>query len=236
VIPIEPRGKRPLVAWLEFQQRRADADEIDAWYRRWPDANVGVVTGRISGLIVVDIDPRHQGLASLERLQQERGRLPPTVEAETGGGGRHLYFAHPGGVPVHNRAGIQPGIDLRGDGGCAVVPPSVHPSGRCYRWVAGCAPDERPLAPVPGWLMPDSRHGELRGHPLAHWRELVRQDVAEGTRNSTLASLAGHLLWHGVDPQVVLDLLLAFNRIRCRPPLPDHEVVQVVSSIARLHE
>jgi len=78
--------------------------------------------------------------------------------------------------------------------------------------------------------------GGPHGHPLAHWRELVRQDVAEGTRNSTLASLAGHLLWHGVDPQVALELLLVFNRVRCRPPLPDDEVAQVVASITRLHE
>ncbi len=64
----------------------------------------------------------------------------------------------------------------------------------------------------------------------------MRGDVPEGTRNSTLASLAGHLLWHGVDPQVAFDLLLAFNRVRCRPPLPDEEVARVVASITRLHE
>jgi hypothetical protein len=64
----------------------------------------------------------------------------------------------------------------------------------------------------------------------------VRQDVAEGRRNSTLASLAGHLLWHGVDPQVAAELLLAFNRARCRPPLPDEEVAAVVASIVRMHQ
>ncbi len=235
VIPIEPRGKRPLVPWLEFQRRVATADEIDGWFGRWPEANVAIVTGRVSGLVVVDIDPRHDGPASLERARDEHGPLPRTVEAETGGGGRHLYFAHPG-VPVHNRVGILPGVDLRADGGCVVAPPSVHPSARRYRWAAGRAPDDLPLALLPGWLMP-AMHGDgTHGHPRAHWRELVRGDVAEGTRNNTLASLAGHLLWHGVDPQVALELLLAFNRVRCRPPLPDDEVAQVVASITRLHE
>jgi hypothetical protein len=235
VIPIEPRGKRPLLAWLEFQSRIAAADEIDGWFGRWPAANVGIVTGRVSGLLVVDVDPRHGGGASLERAGDEHGPLPRTVEAETGGGGRHLYFACPG-QEVHNRVGILPGIDLRADGGCVVAPPSLHPCGRRYRWAPGRGPDELPLAALPGWLLPAAHGDGPRGHPLAHWRELVRGDVAEGTRNNTLASLAGHLLWHGVDPQVALELLLAFNRVRCRPPLADDEVAQVVASIARLHE
>ena len=280
VIPIEPRGKRPLLPWLEFQQRLAAADEIEGWFRHWPDANVGLVTGRVSGLVVVDVDPRHGGQASLERLRDEHGPLPRTVEAETGGGGRHLYFSYPGAL-VHNRVGILPGIDLRADGGCVVAPPSRHPSGRRYRWAegsspydlplanrvgilpgidlradGGCvvappsvhaggrrylwapgrAPDDLPPAATPRWLLPAAPDGVQRGHPLAHWRELVRGDVAEGRRNNTLASLAGHLLWHGVDPPVVLELLHAFNRVRCRPPLPDDEVAQVVASITRLHE
>jgi hypothetical protein len=235
VIPIEARGKRPLVQWLEFQQRVAKAAEIDSWFRRWPDAGVGIVTGRASDLVVVDIDPQHGGVQSLARAEQEHGPLQRTVEAETGGGGRHLYFRHPG-VPLANRVGLLPGIDLRADGGCVVAPPSLHASGRRYGWRAGCAPDDLPLAALPRWLLADAHGAAHPGHPLAHWRELVRQDVAEGRRNNTLASLAGHLLWHGVDAQVVLDLLLAFNRVRCRPPLADEEVARVVASITRLHE
>jgi hypothetical protein len=110
VIPIEPRGKRPLVPWLEFQQRLASAAEIDAWFDRWPAANIAIVTGRVSGLVVLDLDPRHGGQASIERLRDEHGPLPRTVEAETGGGGRHLYFAHPGGPrqPRRPPAGHRP--------------------------------------------------------------------------------------------------------------------------------
>ena len=73
------------------------------------------------------------------------------MESITGGGGRHVYFSHPGGV-VHNRANIQPGIDLRGDGGCIVAPPSVHPSGKRYRWKKGHAPGDVKLARLPDWL------------------------------------------------------------------------------------
>jgi hypothetical protein len=232
VIPMQTRGKRPLVTWLEFQQRLAEPDEIDAWYRRWPDANVGIVTGRISGLVVVDVDVAHGGAQSLARLESELGPLPFTAESVTGGGGRHFYFAHPGGI-VPNRAGVAPGIDVRGDGGCVVAPPSVHASGRRYAWVSGGAPDEAALAAMPAWV---HVHAPREAHPLTHWRQLVRDGIDEGQRNTTLASLTGHLLWHGVDPQVALELLLAWNRLRCRPPLPDEEVARVVNSIAQRHQ
>jgi hypothetical protein len=236
VIPMRPRDKRPLLPWLEFQQRSATPEEVQSWFRSRPDANVGIVTGTVSGLVVLDIDAAHDGFSSLARLELEHGALPRTVEAVTGSGGRHLYFAHPGGM-VHNRAGIEPGIDLRGDGGCVVAPPSVHPNGRRYAWASARGPGEMPLAPLPLWLHALlAGPGALRGHPLAHWRRLVREGVDEGSRNSTAASLAGHLLWHGVDPIVVLDLLLCWNGCRCRPPLPEDELARIVESIVRLHQ
>lgn len=236
VIPIEPSGKRPLVAWIAYQRRRAAPDEITRWYRHWPQANVGIVTGAVSGLVVVDVDPHHGGGDSLDGLLARHGPLQPTVESLTGGGGRHLYFAHPGGA-VHNKVGILPGIDIRGDGGCVVAPPSLHASGRCYAWRTGRGPDDVPLALLPAWLLARVRDDDSRaGHPREHWRQLAREGVHAGMRNSTIASFAGHLLWHGVDVEVVRDLLLAWNRCRCDPPLPDDEVVRTVASILRRHE
>jgi hypothetical protein len=191
------------------------------------------VAGRLSGLVIVDVDPRHGGTETLEALARDHGPLGSTLEAETGSGGRHLYFAHPGGV-VRNRVGLAPGIDLRGDGGLVVAPPSVHPSGRLYRWRAGRAPDDAALAPVPAWLLRESRTSRS-GHPLAYWRTRVREPAREGERNATIASLTGHLLWHDVDPEVATELLLAWNRARCEPPLADEEVVRTVESITRTH-
>jgi hypothetical protein len=234
VIPMEPGGKRPLVAWRAFQTSLASAEVVEGWFTRWPGANVGLVTGRVSGLVVLDVDARHGGGKSLAALEQEHGALPVTLEASTGGGGRHLYFRHPG-PPVMNRVGLRPGIDVRGDGGCVVAPPSVHPSGRRYAWVPQRSPDEAPLALLPPWMVvsPDGVH---KGHTPAHWRSLVRSGVVEGQRNASLASLSGHLLARDVDPEVALELLLAWNRLRCRPPLDDAEVVRVVDSITRLHQ
>lgn len=233
VLPLRPRDKRPHIQWENLQTKRPSQDDVAEWFQRWPDANVGIITGEISNLIVLDVDPKHGGDTSLERLEHRFRPLSATVEAVTGGGGRHLYFAHPGGL-TRNRAGLAQGIDLRGDGGYIVAPPSIHPSGRPYEWVPGHGPDDITLAPLPRWLIVPIR-GLRIGRALSDWRRLVREGVDEGQRNSTIASLTGHLLWHGVDPDVALELLLAWNRVRCRPPLDDAEVARVVASITRLH-
>src|SRR5882724_28044 len=98
IIPIRSGDKRPLVSWEDFQHRRPTAAEARVWFCGWPEAGIGIVTGAISGLVVIDIDVRHGGDGSLEHLEREHCRLPATVECRTGGGGRHLYFAHPGGL------------------------------------------------------------------------------------------------------------------------------------------
>ncbi len=134
-----------------------------------------------------------------------------------------------------NRAGLTQGIDLRGDGGYVVAPPSLHPSGQLYAWARGRSPAEMAPAALPRWLL-STGHGPRARRSLAEWRQLVHEGVPEGERNTTIASLTGHLLWHGVDPQVALELMLAWNRLRCRPPLDDAEVAHVVASITRLHE
>lgn len=236
VVPVEPRGKRPLVRWEPLQRRRADEEDLSAWLARRPDANLALVTGAVSGLAVLDVDPRHGGEASLARWEREHGALPETLEAGTGGGGRHLYFAHPGGT-LRSRTGLAPGLDLRADGGLVVAPPSCHPSGRRYAWRAGRAPHDVAMAELPSWLHDLVRGRTPRGgHPLSYWRGIVREGVGEGERNNAIASLTGHLLWHGVDPDVITELLLCWNAVRCRPPLGEEEVVSTVDSIRRTHE
>jgi hypothetical protein len=117
-----------------------------------------------------------------------------------------------------------------------VAPPSLHPSGRLYVWKLGHAPRKRPPVPLPQWLLERLQAGEGgHGHPMAYWRGLARGGVEQGQRNNMIASFAGHLLWHGVDPEVVLELLHSWNRVHCRPPLEDDEVASVVASITRLH-
>lgn len=229
-IPLVPRGKRPLIAWEPYQHRPPLPSEVARWWARWPEANLGIVTGSVSGLIVLDVDPEKGGRASLAALEAEHGRLPATVEVATGGGGRHCYFRHPGGR-VACAVGLRPGLDLRGDGGYVVAPPSIHPSGRPYVTVS--APTAEP-APAPGWLLALLAPARPRpGHSPLWWRRLLAQGLVEGERNTKLAALAGLLLHHRLEPGTVLELLQGWNRGRCRPPLPAEEVERIVASILR---
>jgi hypothetical protein len=233
VIPVEPRGKRPLVRWEVYQHRRPEAPELADWFRRWPDANLAIVTGIVSGLVALDLDPRRGADASLERLRLLHGAVPETVEARTGGGGRHLYFRHPGDI-LPNQVGIEPGIDLCGDGGYLVAPPSTHADGAPYRWIR--SPEVLPASRLPDWLLRILRADTPRqGNPLDGWRHLLREGAPEGERNESIASLAGHLLHSGVDPAVTAELLLAWNAVRCRPPLDEAEVVRAVEALTRIH-
>ena len=236
VVPLAPGEKRPIVAWQRYQKQQPATREVKTWFRERADTNVAIVTGAVSGLLVLDVDPRHGGEASLQQLERQYGPLPTTPQVITGGGGRHFYFAHPGGS-VRNRVGLMPGIDLRADGGLVVAPPSLHPSGRRYAWVDRRQPDDVALAPLPSGLWQElGQQQERRGHSLSYWRRLVSEGVSQGERNNSIASLAGHLLWNSVDPDVAMELLLCWNRARCRPPLDDEEVVRTVLSITRSHE
>jgi hypothetical protein len=94
----------------ELREATSDSARIRSWWGRWPWANIGVATGATSGLLVIDVDPRSGGTDSPARLESLMGSLPVTLTAATGGGGRHLFFAHPGGeVRQHRRS------PLRGD-------------------------------------------------------------------------------------------------------------------------
>jgi hypothetical protein len=121
-------GKHPRVAWPAGQ--RVDAEQVQRWARRWPNANVGVIAGAVSDLLVLDVDPGHGGAESLARLESRYGALPPTLTSHTGSGGLHIAFAHPG-VRIGPSAGkLGPGLDVRGDRGLIVAPPSLHHSWR----------------------------------------------------------------------------------------------------------
>lgn len=233
VVPVEPRGERSVVSWQIYRHRQPELTEIGDWFNRWPGANLAIVTGVISALVVLVIDPRRGGKSSLARLEQQQGPLPETVEAVLGDA-RQLYFSHPGGI-VSERLDLAPGIDLHGDGGYLVAPPSVHASGESYRWAR--SPEVFHPEPLPAWLLsiPAEERGEPE-EPLVQWLAPLQAEVAEGGRSDALAILCGHLLSKGVAPEVVLELMLCWNAVRCRPPLEANLVAQAVERIAYLRK
>lgn len=187
-----------------------DPTEIKADFTRWPKANLGVVTGKESGLLVIDVDTQedhaHDGVTELARLIAKHGPFPETVEAATPTGGRHLFFSYPRGELIQNSAGqIAPGIDVRAEGGMAVVPPSRKPDGRQYTWTI--SPGMVDLAECPEWLLVLVRKPERKNAPpqprtgrLSSWGEAAIEGVLadlrkahQGERNTALNKAAFRL-------------------------------------------
>jgi hypothetical protein len=211
VFPLKARDKIPATRH-GCKDATKDLEVIAAWWDGWPQANIGIATGSKSGIWVLDIDGE-EGEASLRDIEKRMQRLPATVEAITGGGGRHLFFRLPDfdDAPViKNSAGqLGTGLDVRGEGGYVVAPPSIHPSGRFYTWSVDSASEfaDPPVITLP----PDNVTGLDERRPAEHWRKVAREGAAEGTRNATAASLTGYLLRHGIDAHFALDMVLAWN-------------------------
>jgi len=148
VVPETPGAKHP---WIKSWQERATSDpqQLREWWVEEPGSGVGVATS--SHLWVLDIDGK-RGRDSLARLEAQNGPLPQTVLAETGGGGLHYYFRGIGKREIRNSAGkVAPGIDVRGEGGQVVAPPTLHPSGKAYEWRR--SPFEQEVCKPPRWLV-----------------------------------------------------------------------------------
>jgi hypothetical protein len=129
----------------------ADADQVRAWWARWPQASIGIATGAVSGIIVIDADAGEgkPGLINLTRLCAHHGGVPDTLRVNTGGGGLHLYFRFNPELRTGTNV-LAEAIDVRSDGGYVIAPPSVHVSGRKYEFLA---PDA-PLLDLPEWMRP----------------------------------------------------------------------------------
>lgn len=133
----------------------ASSDEkvIKQWWKLWPNANIGIVTGKQSRIYVLDVDVKDDGDKTLAALMEQYGGLPDTLHAHTGGGGSHWIFEYPKGYDIGNTSGkLGKGLDTRGEGGYIVAAPSVHVSGGSYVWAVDDWEDIDPL-PMPGWLM-----------------------------------------------------------------------------------
>lgn len=151
------KGKHPAVRWEQYEKERPSETQLREWFGgRFSGHGVGVITGEVSGIFVVDVDqgPGKQGGDTINDLQMIHGDLPHTVQAKTGGGGRHMIFRHPGGIWIETGKNVLgPGVDIRGDGGFIVTAPSLHESGLFYLWDELAHPHTTPIADAPGWLI-----------------------------------------------------------------------------------
>jgi hypothetical protein len=231
VFPCEPRGKRPLTR-NGLLDASTDPEIIKRSWRDAGLANVAIRTGRASGLVVLDVDGL-DGMDSLRDLEAEHGELPRTASVRTPRGGRHFYFQYPGDGEVRNSVGrLGVALDIRGDGGYVLAPPSLGPLAGRYE------PDgRRSVAPLPMWLLKRITGQQALGDgrrpatPVSEWVAIVRDGLPEGQRNDGLARLVGHLLERDVDARLVRELAHAVAQ-QFRPPLAGAEVDRVVESIS----
>ncbi len=224
-------GKHPRTAH-GLNDGSKDPKQIARWWEKWPDASVGILTGQESCLLVLDVDGE-DGKTSLQSLTAAHGKLPKTLCVKTGRTGTdgkrkgcHYYFRVSTGAAIRNSAGVLgKGLDIRADGGYVVAPPSLHPSGLLYEWLA----PEQPLADAPAWLL--AKLTVVKPAPEA--ARAQAEAIAEGGRNHALASLAGTMRRRGMTPEAIEAALLKENDARCKPPLPASEVREIAQSVAR---
>lgn len=179
VLPLEPRGKAPLGRLVPHGAHDAtrDAATIERWWGDEPQANIGIALAP-SRLVVIDVDPRHGGDATFERLQQEHGSLRSDVYAFTGGGGEHHLFAVPANETLALPGKLGPGVDLKGNG-YIVAEPSLHPSGRRYGWEASSSPlDGVEPSALPSLLLERRAQRFSASVTPAHDDELIALDPA----------------------------------------------------------
>ena len=223
-------GKHPKIKG-GFQNATTDAGQIRRWWAKWPDANIGIRTGKESGLFVLDLDhkedPEKDGIRSMARLSEKSGDLPMTPKIRTGSGGEHHYFKMPK-LEIGNSEGkLAAGIDTRATGGYAVAPPSSHISGNDYKWLIDPG---APLADVPKWILTALNKKVRRKGSKA---KKTNGDIEEGKRNSTLISSAGSLRQQGLEFEDIETELQQINTARCKPPLDEDEVVGIAESVMR---
>ncbi len=229
-----------------------DVKQVRSWWDQEPLSNIGTPTGEAFGRLVIDIDERSDGWGTADLLEDQYGPFPSTITTSTGGGGLHVHLQYPKGIDIRSRAGIiGPGIDVRANGGSAILPPSLHASGNRYAWtyLVTDQSDDKPLilARAPMWLLtlgqapqsfpgivpPDVLHrGTGRGNdPVPSWADGGM--IGSGQRNAELASKAGAMRRAGFTQDEITVALLKLNADRCSPPLPEREVWSIARSIAR---
>jgi hypothetical protein len=229
IFPCLERAKEPAIA-KNLERATTDVKWIAGWWDT-RNFNIGLATGADSGVWVLDIDGE-EGEATLRALEAQHGPLPPTVEAITGKG-RHLYWRWPTGRVIRNRqvSTVMPGIDVRGDGGYVLAPPSIHPSGRIYSWSVDsndCFED------APEWLVDlvakDGVHPHVAASP-EQWRSFLDTTVDGSRRGAAIARAYGLLVRKYLDPIVAFGFVQLFNESRCQPPLGFAKLEKIATEI-----
>ena len=212
------------------------------WWRRWPDANIALLTGRDSGVVVLDIDYRSGGDESLIDLKNEHGDDWLETPTAISGNGQHYYFRCSQRVngadhvfsKTINGTVVPSGIDLKAELNKVTLPPSLHQNGKRYEWEVDSSLDDIEMLPLPQWLkgLRGAVFG-IHGQIKSNWKPALYggEHIPSGERNSIMAAICGKLTWmKGVD---IEETMFRINREQCTPPLSDRELNTIIQSILR---
>jgi putative DNA primase/helicase len=225
VMPIKPNDKRPIIKnWSKIQSNDETLDKFK------DTSNIGIIMGETSNLVCIDVDVKHtDGVATLEKLEEQLGELPQTVMSETPSGGIHYYFKYVKGI--RNRKDVGEGIDIQADGTQTVEAPSQI-DGTYYEWVN--SPFEYEIAELPQkWKQYLCEEVDEDTLLLSNKPFEAPSEVEEGGRNNTLASYVGSLLGKKLKKTTVLKKALKYNEESCNPPLDEDEVKTIVDSMIK---
>ena len=231
IFPCRANAKLPAVAHGVLDATSV-VEQITAWWRRWPQANIGL---SCAGLLVVDIDPDGLAWPGDEGKRQSIKATGCPLQ-RTPRDGFHLIFSVPNGHTWRCSVGLLAhGVDVRSNGGYILVAPSSV-RGASYRWLRPLVARSH-LPPPPDWLIEELDALEQRRQkPSQKGNGPEAQETGlllEGRRNAGLASLAGRLRRSGLSEAELLAALLTANKQRCCPPLPEKEVAAIAKSIAK---
>lgn len=232
IIPIKTRDKKPLVRWEKYQSEKATEDQVESWWKKWPEANIGIVTGLISDIIVIDID----SATGQENYIVAFDELHSTISQKTGKpNSTHLFFKHPKDQKYANATGFLPDVDVRADGGYVVAAPSIHPNKTKYKWVID--PTEMGLDDLMD--LPDSLKEKLLvqndietfKNPEG-WVQEALMGVEKGKRTDTCAKLAGYYLRLFSGDIEQTEIILESWNERNNPPKDWKSINKTIKSIA----
>jgi hypothetical protein len=223
VIPLQPKGKEPNESWKRFQKQRPTEAELARWFFDGEN-NIGIVTGEISGLSVVDCDSEE----AIKRAKSLGVNGAPCVAT---GKGMHFYFEHHLGARNFAKRPDLPGIDFRGEGGYVVAPPSVHPSGACYEW---SIPLNGHLPELPDWLL------NGRGSPIdrKEKEDFVKKFLRSngGERNSVAAQMVGEWARCGISEDAAEEMALGLANRKTNAPLDEEELEKLKRTVHSIYE
>ena len=213
-----------------FKDASKELKTCTSWFEK-DNRNIGIKTGKETGLLVLVIDPSNDGNRTLDALEEQHGRLPETLVAETGGGGLHYYFNYPKDTNIKSRSNVYPGIDIKADGGYVVAEPSIHSSGQPYAFRDAEEVSLDQLKDAPEWVLEEIEStNSKQGDRVKHSE---KGQISEGGRHMYLLSLGGKLRKTGLSLDTLKVALLKENEINCTPPLESDEVLGISKSLMK---